>query len=299
MRSRPRPHLLEHLSSASRQTGNDRPGSRPARFFVNLRVRRQNNQTSAATSSPLPPPSGEPGHAVGIRPAEVHRQGGREERRQPPHLRRRRRHPRRCVGILEGSDERRGTPGGGGGRRAAHRERTPRGGDPASSGKRRPPCRRSNRRRSPLTSARCRPRSAAVCGGQATRPARPSRPGPSFRKPEDLLPLLPAAPAALQAGDRPLAGVDWELEELLGVGGFGEVWKARNPHFDGMAPVALKFCLDPAAKERLLKHEAARHSTRSCSRASTKASCRCCTPTSAPTRRAWPTSTSTAATWPG
>ena len=44
--------------------------------------------------------------------------------------------------------------------------------------------------------------------------------------------------------------------ELLGQGGFGEVWKARNPHFDGIAPVALKFCLDPAAKERLLKHEA-------------------------------------------
>jgi len=40
------------------------------------------------------------------------------------------------------------------------------------------------------------------------------------------------------------------------VGGFGEVWKARNPHFDGVAPVALKFCLDSTAKERLLRHEA-------------------------------------------
>ncbi len=53
-----------------------------------------------------------------------------------------------------------------------------------------------------------------------------------------------------------MTGVDWELVELLGVGGFGEVWKARNPHFDGVAPVALKFCLNPAAKARLLKHEA-------------------------------------------
>jgi serine/threonine protein kinase len=82
-------------------------------------------------------------------------------------------------------------------------------------------------------------------------------PGTVFRKPEDLLPLLPAALPRFKVGDRPLPGVDWELVELLGIGGFGEVWKARNPHFDGVAPVALKFCLDAAARERLLKHEAA------------------------------------------
>jgi TPR repeat protein len=76
-------------------------------------------------------------------------------------------------------------------------------------------------------------------------------------KEEDLIPFLPAKLPRFKPGDRPLPGVDWELTELLGVGGFGEVWKARNPHFDSVPPVALKFCLDPAAKDRLLRHEAA------------------------------------------
>ncbi len=81
--------------------------------------------------------------------------------------------------------------------------------------------------------------------------------GAVFHAPEDLRPLLPASIPRFKVGDRPLPGVDWELVELLGVGGFGEVWKARNPHFDGVAPVALKFCQDERARDRLLKHEAA------------------------------------------
>jgi tetratricopeptide (TPR) repeat protein len=82
-------------------------------------------------------------------------------------------------------------------------------------------------------------------------------PGLALQRAEDLLPLLPAKLPRFKPGDRPILGVDWELVELLGAGGFGEVWKARNPHFDGVPPVALKFCLDPAAKDRLLRHEAA------------------------------------------
>jgi TPR repeat protein len=82
-------------------------------------------------------------------------------------------------------------------------------------------------------------------------------PGFSVVKPDDLVPLLPARLPRFKPGDRPTGLGDLELVEMLGAGGFGEVWKARNHFFDGVPPVALKFCLDPTAKDRLLHHEAA------------------------------------------
>jgi len=72
-----------------------------------------------------------------------------------------------------------------------------------------------------------------------------------LRKGEDLVALLPPRPPRFNAGDRPLPGVDWVLDELLGVGGFGEVWKAHHAQLKGLPPVALKFCLDEQAAKAL------------------------------------------------
>ena len=75
--------------------------------------------------------------------------------------------------------------------------------------------------------------------------------------PDDVLALLPAQPAALPAGRPAAAG------HRLGTGRAARRRRlrrgleGRNPHFDAVPPVALKFCLDPAAKDRLLRHEAA------------------------------------------
>lgn len=86
------------------------------------------------------------------------------------------------------------------------------------------------------------------------RPSDPSgktfTPTLSLRRAEDLIAFLPPQPPRFKIGDRPL-GNAWELDELLGIGGFGEVWRAHQPGYPGIK-AALKFCLDAAATRSLL-----------------------------------------------
>ena len=70
----------------------------------------------------------------------------------------------------------------------------------------------------------------------------------------DLARRLPSRLPKFRPGE-PLPGrPGWLLGELLGSGGFGEVWLARNPSLAALKG-AVKFGTDPQARERLLRHE--------------------------------------------
>lgn len=76
-----------------------------------------------------------------------------------------------------------------------------------------------------------------------------------LQEPEHMLSLLPERLSRFQPGERPIG--NWILTELLGTGGFCEVWKAKHAEYDGISPVALKFCVDlDADAARHLRHEA-------------------------------------------
>jgi serine/threonine protein kinase len=67
----------------------------------------------------------------------------------------------------------------------------------------------------------------------------------ALRRAEDLLPFLPVRLPRFRCGEAVPGQPDWRLVELLGVGGFGEVWRGVNDHLGETA--TFKFCLDAEA----------------------------------------------------
>src|SRR5262249_56058392 len=76
----------------------------------------------------------------------------------------------------------------------------------------------------------------------------------TLARPAALPALLPPRLSRFRPGDRLPGRPDWRLAELLGTGGFGEVWLARKDKFD--LRWAVKFCTDLTEQDRrVLLHE--------------------------------------------
>jgi hypothetical protein len=73
-------------------------------------------------------------------------------------------------------------------------------------------------------------------------------------RPDDILPFLPPRPPMFREGDSPPEAARWILTERLGIGGFGEVWKARSKTMQNSYS-AFKFCLDPVSQQRIFENE--------------------------------------------
>jgi hypothetical protein len=76
-------------------------------------------------------------------------------------------------------------------------------------------------------------------------------PNLALRSAADLAKFLPDRFPRFKKGDCPLPNSDLVLDEFLGMGGFGEVWKAVHKDRPHAPPVALKFCTDEGASKSL------------------------------------------------
>jgi len=72
--------------------------------------------------------------------------------------------------------------------------------------------------------------------------------------PHQLASVLPQRPPKFRTGDKVPLAPQWAFEQMLGSGGFGEVWLAQHTFFKSRRR-AYKFCLDAEARDRLLRHE--------------------------------------------
>jgi formylglycine-generating enzyme required for sulfatase activity len=71
-------------------------------------------------------------------------------------------------------------------------------------------------------------------------------------KPEEFAAFLPPRIPKFRPGDRPPGLDNWTLTQLRGLGQNSEVWRGEDDEQPDVSPAALKFVIDPEARERVV-----------------------------------------------